>query len=110
MTSKRTQPDARQQDQQRYLELAREIVLSHLRDIDCRVFLYGSRASGQASGRSDIDIGFLCDRPLDEKRLMAIRHSLEESIVPFPVDLTDFTAVKDEVFKRQALEEAVIWK
>ncbi len=103
-------PLSHQDDEQRYLDLAREIVLSHLQDMDCQVFLYGSRACGTASRCSDIDIGFLCDRPLDERRLAAIRHSLEESIVPYPVDLTDFTAVEDEAFKAQALKEAIRWR
>ncbi len=97
-------------DEQRYLELARKIILSHLEDVDCQVFLYGSRACGQASGRSDIDVGFLCKQPLDEQKLAEIRHSLEESIVPYPVDLTDFTSVEDASFKQQALKEAIRWK
>lgn len=110
MTPASGQSSPFKRDEQRYLGLAREIVLSHLQDENCRVFLYGSRASGTASWRSDIDIGFLCDQPLDNKKLAEIRHSLEESIVPYPVDLTDFTVVKDEAFKQQALKEAVIWK
>ena len=97
-------------DEQRYLKLARKIILSHLEDVDCQVFLYGSRACGQASGRSDIDGGFLCKQPLDVTKLAEIRHSLEESIVPYPVDLTDFTSVEDASFKQQALKEAIMWK
>ncbi len=110
MTSKIKQPPSARTDEQHYLDIAKQIVLSHLKGTDCQVFLYGSRACGKAGWGSDIDIGFMGAQPLDKKLLVAIRQSLEESVVPYHVDLTDFTGVKDDAFRQQALKEAVIWK
>ncbi len=110
MTSRIKKPSSPGTDDQRYLNLTKQIVLSHLRDIDCQVFLYGSRACGKAGWGSDIDIGILGAQPLEKKLLADIRHSLEESVVPYHVDLTDFAVVKDDTFRQQALKETVKWK
>lgn len=45
---------------------------------DARIFLYGSRARGDADSESDWDLLILVDGPVDPKRKDAIRHRLYE--------------------------------
>lgn len=75
---------------------------------DRRIFLFGSRATGRAGFSSDLDIGIIADK-VDEKILIEIKEMIEESFVPFKVDLVDFTSV-DAEFKQKALEQVIKWK
>lgn len=75
---------------------------------DCRVFLFGARAQNQAGRISDIDIGILPQEPLDEKILCAMKNAIDESFVPFKVDLVDFSRV-DRSFKEKAMRRIREW-
>lgn len=91
-----------------YLELTKEIILKH---IDCKkfkVFLFGSRACGNEKFYSDIDIGILGKEKLNSVVIANIENELEESIVPYNVDIVDFSKV-DKDFKRYALEKIIKW-
>jgi len=50
-----------------YLSIAREIVLKHIDVQNYNVFLFGSRAVGNVSKFSDIDIGVMGTKPLDPR-------------------------------------------
>ena len=58
---------------------------------------------------SDIDIGLLGNEKFPVQLKFAIEEAIEESIVPFKVDLIDFYNV-DEIFKAEALKKIVEWK
>ncbi|MCF6206531.1 MAG: nucleotidyltransferase domain-containing protein [Sulfurovum sp.] len=57
---------------------------------DANIYLFGSRARGDASACSDIDIAIESDRTLKEK-LARIRFAIEESSLPYKVDLVDLS-------------------
>jgi hypothetical protein len=86
----------------------RRIVLAGLRDLGVRVFLFGSRARGDARATSDIDVALLSARPIPRGTLAAIREALEESRVPFRVDLVDLAAAGAEL-REHALREGIEW-
>lgn len=95
----------------RWLDVARAIVLAQLEGLPVTVFLFGSAADGSQRRDSDLDIGLLPDEGnVDPLVLEAIREALEESIVPWRVDLVDFSRVTDETFKRHALSRILLWK
>ena len=73
-----------------------------------RFFLFGSRAQGTAGLMADIDIGILPPKPLDTKTLAKLREKIEESFVPYSVDLVDFSNLSEQ-FKQQALKKTVPW-
>jgi len=52
------------------------------------IYLFGSRARGDAEAMSDIDIAVESDRDL-HRDFSEIRSELEESLLPFKVDLID---------------------
>jgi len=91
-----------------YITLTKQIVLKHIDIARYEVFLFGSRAVGNSKFYSDIDVGIMGKEPLNSIQLAEIEHDLEESIVPFKVDIVDFCKV-DEKFKQVALQYVVKW-
>lgn len=54
------------------------------------VFLFGSRVTGEASRFSDYDIGIRGKKPLPPAIKAQIEEALEESDIPYSVELVDF--------------------
>lgn len=88
---------------------ARAIVLRALAGRGVRVFLFGSRARGEAHPASDIDIGVLPEEPLPRGLLAELREALEESAIPQTVDLVDLSEADPE-FRARVLAEGVEWR
>ena len=100
--------DVRSPDVTDDLAAARRIVLAGLGTQRARVFLFGSRARGNARPNSDIDIAVLADAPLEADTLARIREALEESSIPYVVDVVDL-ATADPSFREHAMVGAVPW-
>jgi predicted nucleotidyltransferase len=90
------------------LEAVRRIVLSGLRAHPARVFLFGSRARGDHRVASDIDVAVLPLGPIPAGLLARIREELDESQVPFVVDLVDLREAPPSLRER-ALREGTEW-
>ena len=92
-----------------YVQIAKDYILENLKELDCKIFIYGSRARGTNHRWSDLDIGIIPqnDKPIP---LLDIQHWLNyESIIPFKIDVVDFSTA-DEKFKKHALETIIWWK
>lgn len=89
--------------------LAKNIVLKELDDFDCTIFLFGSRATGENHRFSDMDIGVIPGENFNKKLFAGIREKLNDSIIPFKVDLVNFNEVSPK-FKEEALKHVVYWK
>ena len=89
-----------------YIDIVKQIVLKHIPKDNFAVFLFGSRAVGNAKPLSDIDI--LGPKPLPNIIKEDLESDLEESIVPYKIDLIDFYQV-DKDFKKEALNTIQIW-
>jgi len=93
-----------------YLEQVRDLVLRAAFNLDCTVFLFGSRASGVARRSSDIDIGI---SGLSESEFIRLRDELmaelEESVIPHRVDLVNMDTVTGP-FRDVAMKKVIIWK
>jgi predicted nucleotidyltransferase len=68
-----------------------------------KVFLYGSRARGNARTTSDFDIGILGDKPLPLVAFYQIEDMLEELPTLYKIDLVDLNRTSPQ-FKEQALK------
>lgn len=92
---------------QRALEQVRSIVFNRLAGHPARVYLYGSCARGDAQRWSDIDVAIEPLEPLPPGLQLEIEEDLEESTVPYFVDLVNLSAAgaafRDEV-KREGIE------
>ena len=84
----------------------REVIERFLDLKKYEVFVFGSRADGQAESFSDYDIGVSGKSSVSLKTLSLIREAFEESDLPFKVDLVDFSRVSAG-FKKQALKRKI---
>ncbi len=90
------------------LEKVKRVVLRGLEGTPVRVYLYGSFARGQAVRTSDIDVAVLPEQPLRPGVLARIREALDESTVPYPVEVTDLSEAPLS-FREQVLREGIPW-
>lgn len=86
----------------------RQIVAEKLAGLPARVWLHGSRATGRSTAISDIDIAILADSPLSPDLLAELRDTLEESDVPYHVDVIDLAHV-DRSFRNKIEREGILW-
>ena len=92
-----------------YLEQLKKIFLSALKEKKIKVLLFGSRARGDAQPGSDIDIGILAQDPDDLNILPVLREQIEESTIPFKVDVINLNEASDHL-RTQVLKEGILWK
>lgn len=79
-----------------------------LKRANARLVLFGSRARAEASRVSDIDLALYAEKPIPAEEMSALREALEESSVPFRVDLVDCATAPAAL--RQAIErEGIAW-
>ena len=87
----------------------RRLVPDYLRPWRVRVWLFGSRARGDAVRGSDVDIAVLPEeRELPVDWLAGLREALEESHVPWRVDVVDLREA-DATLKKVVEREGVLW-
>ena len=80
-----------------------DIFRKHLAPGEYEVFLFGSRVNGEASRFSDYDIGIRGKNPLPPLVKAGIEDALEESDIPYSVEVVDFFYLPER-FKNVALE------
>ncbi len=93
----------------RYLAEVKDIVLRHLEGRKATVYLFGSRARGNARASSDVDIAIESAEPLPPVLLAEIRDALEESTVPYNVDVVDLRTAGDGL-RAVVKKEGVRWR
>jgi predicted nucleotidyltransferase len=84
------------------------LVRSCLATTPTRGYLFGSRATGRADHGSDYDIAVVSDHDLGDALVRAAL-ALEESTIPYKVDLVDLSTA-DEAFRAGVRKEGVsLW-
>lgn len=81
----------------------RQVLSKHLNLSEYKVFIFGSRAKGEASDRSDIDIGIEGEKKLSPRVKFSIEDDLEKIPTLYKIDIVDFSTVSPE-FKEEALK------
>lgn len=96
--------------EKKYESIVKSKMLELCKDKKCRIFLFGSRAKSKITRSSDFDIGIigLTDNEIGSLKT-AFFDFLEESIVPYSVDIINFDKV-DPDFKKGALQNIKLWK
>lgn len=82
----------------------KKIIFKFLNPKEYQAFIFGSRATGKARKYSDYDIGVWGKKPLPAMIKFLIKDALEESDLPFKVEIVDFSLVADK-FKKVALSK-----
>ena len=93
---------------EKYINKLKEIILSLIDTEKVMVFIFGSRVSGRHASRADIDIGLMANEKLPRNLFHTIRNAVDESIIPWEIDIVDFTRVTPS-FKDEALKDIIIW-
>lgn len=92
-----------------YLERIRDFALKAMEDEKANIYLFGSWARGSARHSSDVDIaveGMVGDI---SAKIAALREELEESTIPYQVDVVDM-ARASEVLCEEIRREGILWK
>ena len=92
-----------------YIDRIRQMICQYCANLPVAVYFFGSRAKGTERSTSDVDVAFLPKGQLPHHWLSLLRFQLEESTIPYKVDLIDLSKVSSN-FKAQALMGAIIWK
>jgi len=73
------------------------------------IYLFGSRARGTHSPRSDIDIALQSTEQLSRHAIAEIVRMLQASDIPYKIEIVDFNRVSDDM-RTSILEEGIVWQ
>lgn len=93
---------------QEILEELKRIVLNYFNSPKIKIYLFGSWATGENRTASDIDLAIWYDKPLPPGTVSMLRYNIEESNIPYRVDIVDLTCC-DKRFQKAVLEEGLEW-
>ncbi|MGH7237427.1 MAG: nucleotidyltransferase domain-containing protein [Candidatus Saccharimonadales bacterium] len=82
-----------------YLDDLRRIVQDCVDTSIWRPVIFGSRANGKAWRFSDVDLGFIGNRPLPEAAKIKLSEALDDSDIPYNVDVVDISQTTPEFQK-----------
>ena len=82
----------------------KEIIYRFLDPKEYQVFIFGSRAVGKSKKYSDYDVGIFGKKSVPATKMVLIEEALEESDLPYKVDVVDFSLVSAD-FKKVALSK-----
>jgi predicted nucleotidyltransferase len=86
----------------------RRIVREVLGGQEVSVYLFGSWARRDATSQSDIDLAIDAHSPLPPGMLALLRERLEESHVPYRVEVVELSGINPK-FRHRILAEGVRW-
>ena len=92
------------------LELLKNIVGDVFKGEDVTVILFGSRARGDYFETSDMDVGILPKREMDKSKIALLRERIEDSNIPYKVDVVDLSRASKEFTDKVIKEGLLIWK
>ena len=91
------------------MEEVRRLVLEAIGNREIAAYLIGSRARGDARPRSDVDVALDGHgRPIPKIWLAELRERLEESLIPFTVDVVDLAEASADL-RAATRREGVKW-
>lgn len=91
----------------KYKDLFLQIITKHAPN--CKIYLFGSRAKGTDAQSSDVDLAIDCGSEIAPKIMGLIKEDVTESIIPYFVDIVDFSVV-DEELRQQIIKHGILWK
>ena len=75
---------------------------------DCTIYLFGSRARGKHHPGSDIDLALDNEEKIKRHLIGDILEELEETSIPFKIDLVDIKSVSESM-REQIEKEKEVW-
>ena len=81
-----------------------------LKNLGCKVWIFGSRARGDYREYSDVDLLYLEDPAVDISRaIRIIRDELADGTFPYRVDLVNLVEVADSYLAQILADRREIW-
>ena len=77
--------------------IVRTILARHIPDREVRAF--GPRISGEAKKASKLKLAIMGNKPLPLRKLAAVEKDFSASVLPFKVEVTDWTAATERLRK-----------
>jgi len=90
------------------LDYLKKIVLEILDGYEVKVYLFGSWAKQKEKRTSDIDVGVWFKNGSDNV-LVDLRQAVEDSEIPYKVEIVDLNCVGEYFFKKVE-DEGILWK
>lgn len=88
---------------EKYILFIKGVILKYLPE--CRIFIFGSRATGRAKKYSDVDIAIKSEQITDKIKSL-IEMDLENSTIPYEVDIVDLNSISEQ-FKKQIIDDLI---
>ncbi|OGK22155.1 hypothetical protein A2866_06775 [Candidatus Roizmanbacteria bacterium RIFCSPHIGHO2_01_FULL_39_8] len=85
----------------------KKIVFHYLDPKRDKIFIFGSRAIGEHRKFSDIDLGIESKRKIPALIIEDLKEALEESDIPFTIDVVNFTEVSSRF--RSVAKQKIIY-
>jgi len=86
----------------------RDLLLQTINDQNVKIYLFGSWARGTNKNSSDIDVGIWHPSSPGPEFFMNLRDLLEESTIPYRVDLVDLVHA-DPALLDKVRKEGILW-
>jgi hypothetical protein len=90
----------------KYFNIIKNIILDYYSD-DIKIILFGSRARGTNNNNSDYDICLISGHCDNKRRISLINEKIENSAIPFKVDIVDYNILLDS-FKEMIDNEGIV--
>ena len=91
-----------------YLSRLQRLVLSLMREEPADIYLFGSWARGEQRQGSDVDLAVAYRGPSNALKLAELREALEESTIPYNVDVVDMQQTSDAL-RAQIRKDGIKW-
>lgn len=92
-----------------YLSILRKHVLQKMQNENVKIYLFGSWARGIQRDSSDIDIAIEYKSEEKYGKIGELRESIEESNIPYRVDVVDMRRISKD-FAKKIRKDGVVWK
>ena len=88
-----------------YIQSIKDILQHHLPP-HAKIWVFGSRVTGQAKPYSDVDLAVDIGEPLPLGMLAKLSSEFEESTLPYKVDIVDWHSISD-TFRDKILQDRI---
>jgi predicted nucleotidyltransferase len=95
-------------DRNKVLNQLKQIIDDTLMDCEINVYLFGSWARKEEKQTSDIDIALWAKEEIPIEKWVALNERIEESTVPYKVDLVNLSKAAP-VFREKVESEGIVW-
>jgi len=92
-----------------YLDQLKKFFLEEFEDDNIKIVVFGSRARGEETVGSDVDIGIISVDSLNGQKLTLVKEKIEQLNLPYNVDVVDLSQ-SSEKFRSDVLKDAIVWK